>query len=201
MAARSRLLPLAMASSRQALRPAVHAAFGMGAPSVLSMNSSLWSVGGIRTTKSSKRNTKIILTTDYEHLGHRGDEVQVRPGYARNFLIPKQIAVYSTVENQNKFLVEKSAEEQRIIDEARKKAETRRRLERLKLTLKRQVTGETMYGSVSAKDIARILSLSGVDVVEHDVKLEKPIKELGAHTVSVKISGELQEVPFSVVKR
>jgi len=165
------------------------------------LNSSLWCLGGVRTTKPSKRTTKLILIQDFEQLGNRGDEVQVRPGYARNYLIPSQIAVYNIPENKNKFVVEKSEEEARKIAEAKKKAAMRRRLERLSLTIKRHVTGETMYGSVSAKDIAKLLNQNGVEVQDGDVRMGKALKELGSHSVLVRISGEEIEVPFTVVKR
>jgi hypothetical protein len=70
-----------------------------------------WSVGGARGPKQSTRRVPVILIKDMPNLGFRGEEVAVRPGYARNYLIPQQLVVYSTVENQAVFMKEKDAAE------------------------------------------------------------------------------------------
>jgi len=70
-----------------------------------------WSVGGVRGPKASTRKVPVILLKDSPNLGYRGEEVSVRPGYARNFLIPQQLVVYSTHENKSEFLKEKDAAE------------------------------------------------------------------------------------------
>merc|ERR1719409_1835860 len=71
----------------------------------------VWSVGGVRGPKTSTRKVPVILLKDAPNLGFRGEEVAVRPGYARNFLIPQQLVVYSTHENKALFLKEKDAAE------------------------------------------------------------------------------------------
>ncbi len=70
-----------------------------------------WSLGGARGPKTSNRKIPVILIQDAPNLGFRGEEVAVRPGYARNFLIPQQLVVYSTHENKSLLLQEKSAAE------------------------------------------------------------------------------------------
>jgi len=70
-----------------------------------------WSVGGVRGPKQSSRKVPVILIKDTPKLGFRGDEVAVRPGYARNFLVPQQLVVYSTHENRATFMKEKDAAE------------------------------------------------------------------------------------------
>ena len=70
-----------------------------------------WSLGGARGPKTSNRKIPVILIKDAPNLGFRGEEVAVRPGYARNFLIPQQLVVYSTHENKSLLLQEKSAAE------------------------------------------------------------------------------------------
>jgi len=70
-----------------------------------------WSVGGVRGPKASTRKVPVILLKDSPNLGYRGEEVSVRPGYARNFLIPQQLVVYSTHENKAVFLKENDAAE------------------------------------------------------------------------------------------
>ena len=73
-----------------------------------------WSVGGVRGPKQSTRKVPVILLKDTPNLGYRGDEVAVRPGYARNFLVPQQLVVYSTHENRSNFMKEKDAAEVRL---------------------------------------------------------------------------------------
>ena len=70
-----------------------------------------WSIGGARGPKQSNRKVPVILLKDTPNLGFRGEEVAVRPGYARNFLIPQQLVVYSTLEIQAQFLKEKDEAE------------------------------------------------------------------------------------------
>jgi hypothetical protein len=91
----------------QALCPLAAGAATLRVPAALLA----WSLGGARGPKTSNRKIPVILIQDAPNLGFRGEEVAVRPGYARNFLIPQQLVVYSTHENKSLLLQEKSAAE------------------------------------------------------------------------------------------
>jgi large subunit ribosomal protein L9 len=131
---------------------------------------------------------QIILQEDVEKLGHRGDVVTVKPGYARNFLLPKKLAVEATAGNMKALerirgaLAKKTATE---LEAAKKQAELLNAVS-LKFTRK---TGENdqMFGSVTTGDIADGLKTQGFDVDKREVQLAEPIKTLGEFPVTVKV--------------
>ena len=144
----------------------------------------------------------IILQEDVEKLGHRGDVVTVKPGYARNFLLPKKLAVEATPGNMKALerirgaLAKKTATE---LEVAKKQAELLNVVS-LKFTRK---TGENeqMFGSVTTGDIADSLKTQGFDVDKRQVQLTEPIKTLGEFPVTVKVFREVTaEIKVNVGK-
>lgn len=137
------------------------------------------------------KNVKVLLREDVDDLGRIGDVVKVAPGYARNYLLPYQLAVEATADNV------RAMERKRALVEAElaaREADISAKIESLgKLTLttreKADDTG-TLYGSVNAARIAELLAAAGHPVEERDVRLDEPIKTLGAHEVPVHIFGE-----------
>ena len=137
------------------------------------------------------KNLNVLLRENVEPLGRIGDVVRVRPGYARNYLIPRKLAVEATPENV------RAMERKRVRHEAEEKqreAEVGARIEALgKITLsvveKADTTG-TLYGSVSAAAIVKLLAKAGVTVAEKDVRLEEPIKSVGSHEIPIHVYGE-----------
>ena len=131
---------------------------------------------------------QIILQEDVEKLGHRGDVVTVKPGYARNFLLPKKLGVEATPGNMKALerirgsLAKKTATE---LDAAGKQAEVLRGVS-VKFTRK---TGENdqMFGSVTSGDIADGLKAQGFKVDKRQVQLGEPLKSLGEFPVTVKV--------------
>jgi large subunit ribosomal protein L9 len=131
---------------------------------------------------------QIILQEDVEKLGHRGDVVSVKPGYARNFLLPKKLAVEATPGNMKALerirgaLSKKTATE---LDAAKKQAELLSQVS-LKFTRK---TGENdrMFGSVTTGDIADGLKAQGFSIDKRQVQLADPLKALGEFPVTVKV--------------
>jgi len=137
------------------------------------------------------KNLKVLLRENVSPLGMIGDVVRVRPGYARNYLFPYKLAVDATADNV------KLMERRRVRFEAEEKereAQISARIEALgKITLsvveKADATG-SLYGSVGAATIARLLAKAGVPTDEKDVRLEEPIKSVGTHEVPIHVYGE-----------
>ena len=131
---------------------------------------------------------QIILQEDVEKLGNRGDVVTVKPGYARNFLLPKKLAVEATPGNMKALerirgaLAKKTATE---LDAAKKQAEL---LLGVTVNFKRK-TGENdqMFGSVTTGDIADGLKAQGLEIDKRQVQLPEPIKTLGEFPITVKV--------------
>jgi large subunit ribosomal protein L9 len=131
---------------------------------------------------------QIILQEDVEKLGNRGDVVTVKPGYARNFLLPNKLAVEATPGNMKALerirasLAKKTATE---LDAAKKQAEL---LIGVTLNFKRK-TGENdqMFGSVTSGDIADGLKAQSFEIDKRQVQLAEPIKTLGEFPVTVKV--------------
>jgi large subunit ribosomal protein L9 len=135
-------------------------------------------------------NTEVILTTKIESLGAEADIVKVKAGYARNFLIPQGKALEVTPANRKRLNSLQKARADREAKELNEAEELARRINKLKLTLELE-TGETgkAFGSITAADLAEKLKaeLGGKVVDRHRIHLEKPIKEKGAHEVTVKL--------------
>ena len=131
---------------------------------------------------------QIILQEDVEKLGHRGDVVTVKPGYARNFLLPKKLAVEATagnlkaIERIRTSLAKKTATE---LEAAQKQAEL---LNGVALKFARK-TGENdqMFGSVTSADIAEALSAQGFKIDKRQVQLGESLKTIGEFPVTIKV--------------
>ena len=129
---------------------------------------------------------KVILIQDVESLGKIGDNVNVKPGYARNFLIPKKLALFATEQNMKS--IESMLKQQEL-----KNAKERSNLESLskvldKVTLKFDLkAGEEgkLFGSVTSQMISDELASQGLNVSKKEIALEDSIKELGSHKVAI----------------
>jgi len=138
---------------------------------------------------------QIILQEDVEKLGHRGDVVTVKPGYARNFLLPRKLAIEANSGNMKVLerirtaLAKKTATE---LDAAEKQAQL---LNGVALKFARK-TGENdqMFGSVTAADIADGLEAQGFKVDQRQIQLAEPIKVIGERDVTVKVFREVTAV-------
>ena len=129
---------------------------------------------------------KVILIQDVENLGKVGQSVNVKAGFARNYLVPKKLALFAT--DQNMKSIESMIKQQEI-----KQAKERSNLESLakildKLTLKFELkAGEEgkLFGSVTSQMISEELAVQKLDVNKKEIVLDEPIKELGSHKVTV----------------
>ncbi len=134
----------------------------------------------------------VILLERIERLGKIGDEVRVKNGFARNFLIPQGKALIANDRNRKRFEHERVAIEARNAA-AREAAQTdAEKLEGASFILIRQA-GETgqLYGSVSARDVADAAAEAGYDVPRASVRLDKPIKSIGLFEVSIRLHAEV----------
>ena len=131
---------------------------------------------------------KVVLRQSVEQLGDRGEVISVSAGYARNFLLPKGIALEATPGNLRTLALQKKvwmAREAKEIDEAKRLVAA---VEAVHLTIPKKVGEEnTLYGSVTTTEIAELLEAKGFSVDRRKIVLAEPIKKAGAHTVTVKI--------------
>ena len=132
---------------------------------------------------------KVILTQDVKSQGKKGQLVEVSDGYARNFLLPKKLAVIATAENLNTM---KQQEKARKAQEAAEKAEAEATAKKLKdMTVKiaaKAGEGGRLFGAVTSKEIAEELNKQyGLNVPKQKIVLEEPIKTFGNHEVPVKL--------------
>jgi len=131
---------------------------------------------------------KVVLRQDVEHLGERGQIVSVSTGFARNYLLPKKLAMEATPGNLRTFELQKRvwvAREAREVDEARAFAA---RLGSARVTVSKKAgESDALYGSVTSSEIADLLAARGFEVDRRKIQLGEPIKTLGTFEVPVKI--------------
>ncbi len=131
---------------------------------------------------------KVILLSNIEKVGRKGDVVNVKRGFARNYLIPRDLAIYATPANMARLssIQSKAAEEEsQRIAEFQKTAE---KIGALKLVFTRKVDEhDHMFGSVSETDITTALAEQGISVHKSVVSMEKHIKELGESTIQLRL--------------
>jgi large subunit ribosomal protein L9 len=145
---------------------------------------------------------EVILREEIESLGRRGDVVKVAAGYARNFLLPKRLAVEASESNKKIVEQEKQAHLRRDAKEIGDAQELAKVMGSLSLTFS-QKAGENdhLFGSVTAQDIATAIEKQGYTIDRRKVHLEEPIKTLGDFKVAVRLHREVTiEVPVHVVK-
>jgi large subunit ribosomal protein L9 len=138
---------------------------------------------------------EVILREHVDKLGHRGDVVKVADGYARNYLLPRKLALPVTQENRRQIERERKVAEAREI-EARKSAEwLASRIAELECVLTRRVgENETLYGSVTASDVAECLAAKQFEIDKRKIVLPEPIKQIGEFEVPVKLHREVTAV-------
>ena len=131
---------------------------------------------------------EVILREHVEHLGNRGEIVKVASGYARNFLLPRKLALVVTDENK------KQIERERAVAEAKEAAERgdaqslAKKLEGVEIVIPRRVgENQTLFGSVTNADIAEALAALQLTVDRRKIQLSDPLKSLGEHKVPVKL--------------
>ena len=145
---------------------------------------------------------EVILLKEHESLGEIGDIINVKPGYARNFLFPKGIAVRSSKRNIALADEQKKTLQKRTERESKVNEELMSELAKVEISIEVEVgEEEKMFGSVTNLDIHKALAEKDVKIDRQSILLDQPIKALGVHNVPVKLSsGEKQEIKVYVIK-
>jgi large subunit ribosomal protein L9 len=134
----------------------------------------------------------LILLERVEKLGQMGQRVKVKPGFARNYLLPQKKAMRATKENLAYFESQRAQLEANNLHRKSEATEIGAKLEGLSVILVRQAgEGGQLYGSVSVRDIAETVSGAGFTIEKRQVVLERPIKNLGLHSLSIVLHPEV----------
>ncbi len=136
--------------------------------------------------------TKILLRQDVDDLGARGEIVRVRAGYARNYLLPRRLAVEATANNVKQIEQERAALLKKEANERSTAVGQAEQLGKLVLEFKRKAGEQgALYGSVTSMDIAEALKERGYEIDRHRLHLREPIKRLGEFTVPLRLHREV----------
>ena len=144
---------------------------------------------------------KVILQQDVKGKGKKGQMVEVAEGYARNFLLPRKLAVPATADAMNTMKLQEKA---RKAEEARQKAEAEAVAEKLKgavvkLTAKAGANGK-LFGAVTAKEIAEgLMTQYGIEINKQKIVVEEPIKSFGSYQLKAKLGFEITGTVYVVV--
>jgi len=137
---------------------------------------------------------KVILKEDIQNLGQQGDVVEVKAGYARNYLMPKKLAILFTEQQQRSIEEAKRVETRKLEREKDQIESILKELKALNLSLKMKSEEDNkLFGSVTKLDIVKLLEESGVKIDKKYIDLASPIKTLGEHTVNVSFTKEMSE--------
>ena len=135
---------------------------------------------------------KVILNSNTDNLGRAGDVVNVKDGYARNYLIPREIAVEATTRNVKSLEHQKRVIAARFRKEHLKLEAFAHRINEAAITIPMQVGEEgKLFGSVTNKDVAESLAREGIEVDKRKIRLDDPIKELGEYTVPISVHHDI----------
>ena len=145
---------------------------------------------------------KVILTTNIKKLGRVGDQIIVKSGFARNFLLPNNMALRNTQENLKYF--EKIKDEINIKENDKKEKATNliEKIKKLKIEFKKESDDkEQLYGSISKKEIINFLNNNEIKLMSDDIKISEPIRTLGQHTIEINPYEEISAQIIILVKR
>jgi large subunit ribosomal protein L9 len=130
----------------------------------------------------------VVLTEDLQNVGKSGELVKVRPGFARNYLIPRGLAVGATAENVSRIEHEKRVAEARAAKTRSEAEQLAAKLNAVKLTITRPAgEGDKLYGSVTARDIEEALAAQGFSVDRRRIETD-PIKSIGTHAIAIRLA-------------
>jgi large subunit ribosomal protein L9 len=131
---------------------------------------------------------KVILADDVRGLGHRGETVTVRDGFARNYLFPQGFAYEANEANVRRLSEEKKKYDEKSLHEKTAAGEVAQKVEGLSVVVRKKAgESDVLYGSVTASDVADALAERGIEVDRRRIEVAEPIKRLGQHTVHVRL--------------
>ena len=135
---------------------------------------------------------EVILLERIEKLGQMGDVVSVRPGFARNYLLPQKKALRATAENKESFESQRTQLETTNLELKNEADAISKKLDGLSVTIVRQASdNDQLYGSVTVRNIAQAVTESGFTVDSKQIQMARPIKTVGIHDVIVKLHPEV----------
>jgi large subunit ribosomal protein L9 len=144
---------------------------------------------------------EVILREHVDNLGQRGEVVKVSDGYARNFLLPRKLALRVTGESKRQIERERAAAEAREAGDRKSAEALAARLASVEVAIARRVGDhDTLYGSVTGSDIAEALAAQQIVVDRRKIQLAEPLKTLGEHLVPVKLQRDVTgEIKVKIV--
>ena len=144
---------------------------------------------------------QVILTQDVDNLGKAGELVSVKPGFGRNYLVPRGLAVSATVRNKNRLDHEKKVIESKVAKERASATEIAAKINVMTLQFERIIgADEKLFGSVTNRDIQEQLKRAGVEIDHRTIQLEQAVKALGKYEVPVRLAaGVVATLKFWVV--
>ena len=135
---------------------------------------------------------KVILLSDLRHTGRRGDVLVVKPGYARNYLLPRKLAAPATVGNLKGFQQQRKKIDAAHAAQREAALEIAAQIEGTRVRIKKRASeSETLYGSVTPAEVVEALSRKGLSVDRRDIDLSGGIKTLGDHAVRIDLHPEV----------
>ena len=144
----------------------------------------------------------VILLERIEKLGQMGDIVTVKPGYARNFLLPQNKALRATEANREAFHAQRTQLDADNLKNREEATKVAKNLDGLNVIIVRQASeSDQLYGSVTTRDIATAITESGIGTDRQQIKLERPIKTVGMHTLRVDLHPEVSVEVIANVAR
>ena len=135
---------------------------------------------------------KVILKEDVQNLGQQGDVVEVKSGYARNYLMPQKLAILFTKQQKKSIEEAQRVEERKLESEKDQLESVLKQVEDLSISLKMQSEEDSkLFGSVTKLDIVKLLEENGITIDKKYVDLSSPIKTLGEHKVNIVFTKEM----------
>ena len=141
---------------------------------------------------------KVILLQDVKGKGKKGQMIEVSDGYARNYMLPRKIAVEATADAVNTMRMNDKATQERIAREKAEATEISRKLREMTVTVTAKGGGAgRLFGSVTNQEIADALAKTGIKLDKRKITIAEPIKNVGTYTVTCKLGYEIS-VPLTV---
>lgn len=148
---------------------------------------------GRAVTGSSSSHVEVLLAERVPHLGEQGDIVRVKPGFARNYLLPQGLATVATEHNKRMVELHRSKQEDLQKERVKDLRKLREDISNYSVTIEANANEEGhLYGSVIDSDISRALKQASFEVQPEQIKLEGPLKELGMYTVKFQLHEEIK---------
>jgi large subunit ribosomal protein L9 len=145
---------------------------------------------------------KVILTSDIEKIGSLGDVLDVKKGFARNFLLPRKLAVEVSAHNLALMEARKKKHQKKLEMEKLSAIEQKQKFEGVAITIrKKSGENDVLFGSVTTAEIERELAAKGLSVEKKKIHLEEPIKRLGEFTAKIKLFKDVEAAIRIVVQK